>query len=164
MFSLNKKRRPRKDRRNENVKSEKRLRQKAKEVHEWLNSAPNGAAGSDIRLIQASLNEAFEAGGPTSVYLFEPDHDCFGEPVPIYRPLRSLPFRIGTRLKELGYKDEDSWCYNLQSGFARTLDYATHYCGRAQFLMDLIEGLENRAHLVRLAQTPRPSTTFRRPT
>eukprot|EP00971_Amphidinium_carterae_P294353 5844526-Amphidinium_carterae.1 len=38
--------------------------------------------------------------------------------------------------------DEDSWCYNLQSGFARTFEYATHYCGRAQFLMDLIEGLE----------------------
>eukprot|EP00971_Amphidinium_carterae_P252629 5015410-Amphidinium_carterae.1 len=60
----------------------------------------------------------------------------------MYKPLRSLPFRIGTRLKELGYKDEDSWCYNLQSGFARTFEYATHYCGRAQFLMDLIEGLE----------------------
>eukprot|EP00971_Amphidinium_carterae_P228917 4541381-Amphidinium_carterae.1 len=115
---------------------------KAKEVHEWLNSAPAKASGSDIRIIQASLQEAFEAGGPTSVYHFEVDHDNFGEPVPVYRPLSSLPFRIMTRLKELGFKDEDSWCYNLQSGFARTFEYATHYCGRAQFLMELIEGLE----------------------
>eukprot|EP00971_Amphidinium_carterae_P238470 4734016-Amphidinium_carterae.1 len=38
---------------------------KAKEVHEWLNSAPAGAAGYDIRLIQASLQEAEEARGPT---------------------------------------------------------------------------------------------------
>eukprot|EP00971_Amphidinium_carterae_P152904 3031328-Amphidinium_carterae.1 len=84
-------------------------------MHEWLNSAPAGAAGYDIRLMQASLQEAEEARGPTSVYHFEADHDNFGEPVPVYRPLSSLPFRIMTRLKELGYNNEDAWCYNLQS-------------------------------------------------
>eukprot|EP00971_Amphidinium_carterae_P063467 1256225-Amphidinium_carterae.3 len=115
---------------------------KAKEVHEWMNTAPSKSSNIDIKLIQASLQEAEEARGPTSIYHFEADHDSLGEPVPVYRPLASLPFRISTRLKEMGYNTEDTWCYNLQSGFARTFEYATHYCGRAQFLMDLIDGMD----------------------
>eukprot|EP00971_Amphidinium_carterae_P246219 4889987-Amphidinium_carterae.5 len=67
---------------------------KAKEVHEFLNTAPSGSAAFDTKLIQAYLQEAEEHRGPTSAFSFEPNTDNFGEPVPVYRSLADLPFEI----------------------------------------------------------------------
>eukprot|EP00971_Amphidinium_carterae_P033067 650935-Amphidinium_carterae.1 len=100
------------------------------------------AEQDENRIIQAYLQEAEQARGPLSTFSYESSEDSFNEPVPIYHPLAAPPYRVRERLKGLGYVNEDTWCYNLSSGFARTFEYATLYVGRARFLMDLIDGLE----------------------
>eukprot|EP00971_Amphidinium_carterae_P178372 3538601-Amphidinium_carterae.2 len=115
---------------------------KAKEVHEFLNTAPSGSVLIDTKIIQAYLQEKEQAKGPLSTFSYENSEDSFNEPVPIYHPPAALPYRVRERLKGLGYVNEDTWCYNLSSGFARTFEHATLYVGRARFLMDLIDGLE----------------------